>query len=161
VSAIASQPVVQYQALIQLIRTAETLWNASRVLFSRWDLSTSQFNVLNLLHDLPEGLSQTDLSRALLMHRSNVTGLVDRLEARGLVQRRESPADRRAYRVSLTPRARQLMAEILPHYYRAASEVWNDIPAERAASIHKDLEHLCVNAQQMADRLADAASKKP
>src|ERR1035438_1816121 len=69
-----------YQALMELLRTADTLWNASRVFFERWDLSPSQFNVLNLLHLNPEGLSQTDLSRQLIMHRSNLTGLVDRLE---------------------------------------------------------------------------------
>ena len=39
----------RYQALIELLRTAENLWNASRVFFARWELSPSQFNVLNLL----------------------------------------------------------------------------------------------------------------
>jgi len=84
-----------YRALLELLRTADTVWNASRVFFERWDLSPSQFNVLNLLHANPAGLSQTDLSRQLIMHRSNLTGLVDRLEKRGLVARREVAADRR------------------------------------------------------------------
>src|ERR1019366_1699820 len=92
---------VGYRALMELLRTADALWNASRVFFERWDLSPSQFNVLNLLHHNPEGLSQTDLSRQLIMHRSNLTGLVDRLEERGLVARREVAADRRAYNVVL------------------------------------------------------------
>ncbi len=144
-----------YRALIQLIRTAETLWNASRALFARWDLSPSQFNVLNLLHEVPGGLSQTELSRALLMHRSNLTGLVDRLEERGLVRRQDRPGDRRAYRVRLTPEARKVMAEILPHYYGAAGEVWAGIPAGRAALMEKDLERLCENARRMSARLDD------
>src|SRR5580704_3179201 len=101
-------PGPRYQALIELLRTAETLWNASRVFFARWDLSPSQFNVLNLLHDLPEGCTQIELSRQLIMHRSNVTGLVDRLEARGLLRRRESPGDRRAFNVVLTPAGQKL-----------------------------------------------------
>ena len=86
----------RYQALIELLQTADTVWNASRVFFGRWDLGPSQFNVLNLLHLNPAGLSQTDLSRQLIMHRSNLTGLVDRLEKRGLVQRQEVATDRRA-----------------------------------------------------------------
>src|SRR6201997_3396150 len=92
-------PGPRYQALLELLRTAETLWNASRVFFARWDLSPSQFNVLNLLHEQPEGCTQISLSRQLIMHRSNITGLVDRLEARGLVLRQENPADRRAFNV--------------------------------------------------------------
>ena len=89
----SARPGPRYQALIELLRTAETLWNASRVFFARWDLSPSQFNVLNLLYEQPGGCTQIELSRQLIMHRSNVTGLVDRLEARGLLQRQDS-ADR-------------------------------------------------------------------
>src|SRR5580692_12405550 len=95
-----SAPGPRHQALIELLRTAETLWNASRVFFARWDLSPSQFNVLNLLYDLPDGCSQIELSRQLIMHRSNVTGLVDRLESRGLLRRAENPHDRRAFNVT-------------------------------------------------------------
>src|SRR5262245_10345643 len=110
----------KYEALLQLLRTAETLWNASRVFFAQWNLSPSQFNVLNLLHGKPTGSSQIDLSRDLIMHRSNVTGLVDRLQARGLVQRTDDPVDRRVYRVVLTSEGATLLERILPHYYKAA-----------------------------------------
>ena len=44
----------RYQALLQLLRTADTVWNSSRVFFARWDISPSQFNVLNLLRGEPE-----------------------------------------------------------------------------------------------------------
>src|ERR1700733_3319928 len=98
----SATPGPRYQALIELLRTAETLWNASRIFFARWDLSPSQFNILNLLYEQPDGCTQIDLSRQLIMHRSNVTGLVDRLEARGLLQRRPNPTDRRAFKVALT-----------------------------------------------------------
>ena len=113
-------PGPRYQALIELLRTTETLWNASRIFFARWDLSPSQFNVLNLLFDLPDGCSQIELSRLLIMHRSNVTGLVDRLESRGLLRRADNPADRRAFTVILTPAGKSSSAEIQPHYYEAA-----------------------------------------
>ena len=77
-SAPTPSPGPRYRALLQLLRTAETLWNVSRLFFARWDLSPSQFNVLNLVSDKPDGMSQIDLGRRLIMHRSNVTGLVDR-----------------------------------------------------------------------------------
>lgn len=121
-----------YEATLQLLRTAEALWNGSRLFFARWELSPSQFNVLNLLGDEPDGRSQIELSRQLIMHRSNVTGLVDRLEARGLVARRETPGDRRAYRVVLTASGKALLTKILPSYYQAAEEIWGEVSAAQA-----------------------------
>jgi DNA-binding MarR family transcriptional regulator len=139
-----------YRALMELLRTADTVWNASRMFFERWDLSPSQFNVLNLLRLNPAGLSQTDLSRELIMHRSNVTGLLDRLEQRGLVARRDVAADRRAYNVVLTPAGIRLLRDILPRYYRDAVRVWGRLSARRAAELVGDLQQVARNAQQVA-----------
>jgi len=140
----------RYQALIELLRTADTVWDASRVFFGRWDLSPSQFNVLNLLRLNPAGLSQTDLSRQLIMHRSNVTGLVDRLEQRGLVERKDVAADRRAYSVVLTDAGAALLRDILPRYYRGANELWAHVSAKRAAELVGDLRQVAQNAQGIA-----------
>jgi DNA-binding MarR family transcriptional regulator len=145
-----AQPGPRYQALLHLLQTAETLWNASRVFFSRWKLSPSQFNILNLLHAQPEGCSQSELSRDLIMHRSNVTGLIDRLEKRGLVRRLNEPEDRRIYRVVLTAPGRKLVAQILPHYYQAAEKVWGDIPERRAARLVEELARIGANAEHVA-----------
>ena len=145
-----SSPGPRYRPLLQLLRTAETLWNASRLFFVRWALSPSQFNVLNLLYDQPDGCTQIELSRSLIMHRSNVTGLVNRLEARGLVQRRDSANDRRAYRVVLTVTGRKLLQEILPHYYAAAERVWGEFSASRANQLIEELTRVCANAEDVA-----------
>jgi DNA-binding MarR family transcriptional regulator len=138
---------------MELLRAADTVWNASRVFFERWDLSPSQFNVLNLLRLNPTGLSQTDLSRELIMHRSNVTGLVDRLEKRGLVARREVAADRRAYSVVLTAAGARLLRGILPRYYEDAARVWGHLPARRATALIADLQQAAQNAQDIAGGL--------
>ena len=142
-----------YRALMELLRTADAVWNASRVFFERWDLSPSQFNVLNLLQFNPDGLSQTDLSRQLIMHRSNLTGLVDRLEKRGLVARREVAADRRAYSVVLTAAGTRLLGDILPRYYAEAARVWDRLPARRAGELIADLQQVARNAQHIAAKL--------
>ena len=142
-----------YRALMELLRTADTVWNASRVFFERWDLSPSQFNVLNLLHLNPGGLSQTDLSRQLIMHRSNLTGLVDRLEKRGLVARREVATDRRAYSVVLTAAGAGLLRDILPRYYQDAARVWDRLSSRRAAELIADLQQVAENAEQIASGL--------
>ena len=144
----------RYQALLQLLRTADTLWNASRVFFGRWGLSPSQFNVLNLLCDQPAGCSQIELGRLLVMHRSNVTGLVDRLEARALVRRRDHSTDRRAFNVMLTPAGRKLIRQIEPHYHKAAAEVWGGLPLKRANQLVAELVTVSANAEGIAEMIS-------
>ena len=52
----------RYRALLQLLRTSDTIWRASQTFFERWDQGPSQFNVLNLLHHNPGGLSHTSVA---------------------------------------------------------------------------------------------------
>ena len=150
-----SKPGPRYDALIELLRTAESLWNASRVFFARWDLSPSQFNTLSLLHDVPEGCSQIELSRQLIMHRSNVTGLVDRLEARGLVRRRENPTDRRAFNVAITPAGIKLIRQIQPHYFATAEKIWQQMPLERANQLVAELAGISARAGEVIAQESD------
>lgn len=65
-------------------------------------LTTTQFAVMHrLAEDGP--MSQNLLGRSVAMDGATTKGVVDRLIARGLVQTRRDPGDRRRYLVSLTP----------------------------------------------------------
>lgn len=147
------RPGPRYASLLQLLRTSETVWNASRLFFARWEISPSQFNVLNLLSGTEAGFTQIELSRHLIMHRSNVTGLVDRLEERGLVRREASATDRRTWCVVLTQDGTKLIQEILPHYYAAAEAVWGKISAARSAEMARDLAAIAAQADQIVAKL--------
>src|SRR5436190_3924114 len=79
---------------------------------AEFDLAPIQCHVLHLLEPgrpLPMGR----LAGMLGCHASNVTGLVDRLEARGVVQRRPSADDRRIKVLDLTPEGSRLRAQML------------------------------------------------
>lgn len=141
----------RYTALLELLRTADVVWNASRAFFAGWKLHPSQFNVLNLLRDQPAGLTQTELSRALIMHRSNLTGLVDQLEARGLVKRRAAPDDRRSWRVVLTPDGAKLVSAILPAYHEKAEAACDQIPLTRARALAADLARIRHRARELTN----------
>ena len=52
----------------------------------------------------------------MLVNRANITGLVDRMEKAGLVQRLGDPADRRAHRIVLTPKGKQTVDRVEPLY---------------------------------------------
>jgi MarR family transcriptional regulator, organic hydroperoxide resistance regulator len=73
------------------------------------ELSPAQCHVLHLIEpDRPIPMGQ--LAETLACDASNVTGLVDRLESRGLVRRRPSPEDRRVKVLVLTPTGSRLRA---------------------------------------------------
>lgn len=67
------------------------------------NLSSAKFMALDALVRAGEPLTLGELAGQLHCVRSNITQLVDRLEADGLVQRVNDPADRRAVRAMITP----------------------------------------------------------
>lgn len=74
------------------------------------DLSIIQIRLLGVLRDREPGMME--LAKYLNLDKSSVTGLVDRAERRGLVQRKTRPDDGRGIRVSVTPNGRELIAEV-------------------------------------------------
>ena len=60
------------------------------------------------------GRTQQQLADAMGVHRNAMVGLVDELEAKGLVERRRHPADRRAYAVHLTTVAEDVLGGLAP-----------------------------------------------
>lgn len=61
-----------------------------------------------------DGSSLKDIAGAIQLDSPVVTGLIDRLVKEDLVVREEDPEDRRSLKISLTPRGRQVVAEIAP-----------------------------------------------
>jgi DNA-binding MarR family transcriptional regulator len=76
------------------------------------DVGLSPVQGMALLHLLPgEPLTMSELAVALKCDNSNVTGIVDRLEAAGLAERRPAPHDRRVKIVAVTAHGARLRAE--------------------------------------------------
>jgi len=73
-------------------------------------LSNAKFEALSVLVKQDRPISLSDLAEKLTCVRSNVTQLVDRLEADGLVKRTDDPADRRAVRAEVTALGRKRRA---------------------------------------------------
>ena len=70
-------------------------------------LTVAQFDALANLYS-SDGMSQQELAEKLLVTKGNVTGLVNRLAERGLVERKAHPVDRRTNRLVLTASGRTL-----------------------------------------------------
>jgi DNA-binding MarR family transcriptional regulator len=79
---------------------------------SRGGLTRAQWGILFWLDRQP-GLSQKELAELLEVEPISVARLIDRLQDRGLVERRDDPDDRRIWRLHLRPLARPVIKDML------------------------------------------------
>lgn len=140
-----------------VVAAADALLRESQRLFRPHGLTAAQFNVLNVLADRPAGLSQRELSDVLVVDRSNVTGLLDRMGEAGWVRRSDDPADRRVYRITLTPAGRKLWGKVEPRYRAVALQVAGGLTAAQRTHCFAALKHLeqCAAKWQLADEPAE------
>lgn len=98
---------------MSLARTEALLHDGlDRVLGPR-GLSLTQYNVLRILRGAgSSGLCRNDIGQRLITRMPDVTRLLDRMEAAGLVSRVRSTADRRLVNTTLTVQGRALVDEL-------------------------------------------------
>jgi len=100
------------EVMASVIRLNKERLRESSERLRRYDLTTQQVWLLAELPDR-EGVPIGSLAEVLHCHGSNVTGMVDRLEARGLVVRQPSSTDRRVKFVALTPAGSALRDKVI------------------------------------------------
>jgi DNA-binding MarR family transcriptional regulator len=100
--------------LAQTLRTDEALVRLSFLVQSlyaetcaRHDLSPAQARLLCVIKDQPRGM--TELTRILRLERPGLSGLVSRIELRGLLRRSTPEQDRRAVTLSLTRHGKKVV----------------------------------------------------
>lgn len=90
-----------------------------RFLKAEADLTTSQYNVLRILRGShPTALTAGEIGERTIARDPDITRLVDRLHARGLVKRARGEEDRRVVEVEITGKGLELLRSLDPHALR-------------------------------------------
>jgi DNA-binding MarR family transcriptional regulator len=97
------------------------------------ELSITQLRLLAILRDREPAM--LDLARHLNLEKSSVTGLIDRAQRRGLVERATAPHDGRAIHVRLTAEGRRLTGEIGGQANEVLSRLLDALPARDRARL--------------------------
>lgn len=100
-----------------------------------YDLTLAQFGVLAHLQANP-CISQQKLADLMFVTKGNVVGLLNRLEHRGLIERRTSPEDGRTNIVSLTERGVELAAQVVPAHEALVNKCMELISDEDQRELH-------------------------
>jgi DNA-binding MarR family transcriptional regulator len=123
-------------AVRELIRAFGLVERVMRPYFAAFGISGSQWGVIRNLHRAERegrsGLRLGELSHSLLIRPPSVTGLIDRLERSGLVQRVALAEDLRVRQIQLTPTGRQMVLRILADHDDQINEVLGGLgPSEQ------------------------------
>lgn len=104
-------------------------------------LTPVQFGALHTIGSNP-GLDQRTLAASIGLDTSTVAGVVDRLEARGLLQRGASAADRRVRLLTLTTAGAALLVDAMPAVLLAQQRMLAPLPAADQAAFMRMLRAL-------------------
>ena len=105
------------EALASIIKTSSAILRLSDRFFAPFGTTDIQFNILMILKNAPKGgISQQALSEKLVVTKSNVVGLVDRMEKQGLVKRQPHPTDRRFNQIVISQKGGELVQKVEAHY---------------------------------------------
>jgi DNA-binding MarR family transcriptional regulator len=100
-----------------------------RRLAAEFRLTLPRFDLLAQLDKVPDGLTLGETSRRMMVSNGNVTSLVERLVADGLIVRRTDERDRRASYVSLTLEGRTAFAAMAGVHEQWIAELFRDLDA--------------------------------
>lgn len=137
-------------------RAAERLFELAAVLGAAMDgwlaergLTRARAEVLWRLRDQGP-MTQRELSQALRCSPRNVTGLIDALQAGGLVTREAHPTDRRAILATLTTRGAATAAEMRARHEQTANALFADLQPTELTSFATALDRVLARIREMA-----------
>lgn len=104
---------VEQEAYLQLWRTYDRLREVETKRFDPHGITAQQYNVLRILHSIKAEYLPTAVLASRLVSRSpDMTRMLDKLEAKGLILRRRGVDNRRIVEVALTPLGAELITQI-------------------------------------------------
>ncbi|MDD5644976.1 MAG: MarR family transcriptional regulator [bacterium] len=133
----------KHEALLNILRTAAFLSKKGDSFFSKHGITMAQFNLLMVLkYSVSAHLTQSEIAVRLLVNRANITGLIDRLEKTGFVERMPDKKDRRHYLITFTDKGKKILDKVEEAYDKEVNLVMRDISGAEASEIIRVMEKL-------------------
>jgi MarR family transcriptional regulator, 2-MHQ and catechol-resistance regulon repressor len=122
------------QPFLALMKTAKNIQDQIRSEMSANNLSITEFSVLEVLHQ--KGMQTIhQVGQSILISSGSMTYVIDKLEQKGMLERRACPSDRRAIHLALTDTGMALMEEIMPRHQRLIDGMFESLSEEERESI--------------------------
>lgn len=90
-----------------LAKAQQTVYQAFKVDLSKYDVTPVQYSLLKCLWE-NDGITSRNIADRLSLDYSTMTTHLDRMESKGLIEKKHAPNDRRSLKISLTDKGREL-----------------------------------------------------
>ncbi|MCK9187795.1 MarR family winged helix-turn-helix transcriptional regulator [Acidithiobacillus sp.] len=104
-------------------------------------LTPAQFDVIATLGNT-QGMPLSQLAQKTLITKGTLTGIIDRLEEKGLVRREVPAGDRRSFRAVLTPEGEALFSRVFPTHTAYLRQTFADVDADDLEQVRRTLRAL-------------------
>jgi MarR family transcriptional regulator, 2-MHQ and catechol-resistance regulon repressor len=139
--------VPEQEAILNILRTNDQFQNRFGKLFREHGITASQYNVLRILRGEGQPLPCQEIADRMIQVVPAMTGLLDRLDAQGLVQRERCTQDRRVIYVTLTDSGRDLLGRL----DQPVMDLHRVLIGHMTAAELKELSRLLEKARQSLD----------
>jgi MarR family transcriptional regulator, organic hydroperoxide resistance regulator len=137
---------------IHLFKAYFSIYKYLKKVFTEHDIENMNPTRLGILLALADenGLIMSKLGQKLFLEKSTMTGVIDKMESDGLVERQSDENDRRALRIYLTPRAKRLNETIFKVIDEAYGNLSVDLTAQEIAAAVKVTQRIGQAAYELA-----------
>lgn len=122
-----------------------------------YKLNLSQFQVLSVLHRADAPMTMRGLGESVSIRPANLTGLIDTLAQRSLVERRLNESDRRSFLVAITSTGERFLSEFLPGHWHYLQTLTAGLSMDEQRQLADLLDRLRLSVEAAPPRDTDPA----
>ncbi|ALX49302.1 MarR family winged helix-turn-helix transcriptional regulator [Lentibacillus amyloliquefaciens] len=122
------------KAFVVLMKASKSVTDHVKKDINRYNMKTTDFAVLEALYH-KGSLTVKQISEAVLINSGSMTYVIDKLESKGLTERRACSDDRRVVYIHITEKGTELMDNIFPQHQEAIEEIFQDITDEEKRTV--------------------------
>jgi DNA-binding MarR family transcriptional regulator len=141
---------IQEEALLNLMRTSDSVHRAFHRKTRDWGVTTTQYNVLRILRGAqPRGLTCAAIGRRMITAEPDITRLLKRLKALKLIRQRRDPKDRRVVWTQISEAGLELLRQMDPVIEQAPKELLENMTEAEVAKLIRLLEMARQKSQEL------------
>lgn len=140
-SLLNTQTELNMQTLRILNRCSQSVHKKELSVIKDSGLTASQFEVLEVLHDLGD-LRISDIIEKILATGGNMTVVIDNLAKDGLVQQSVDPQDKRVKLIRISDKGKSLMDDLIPRYLDNINTIFDKLPEAEKKTLREILTKL-------------------
>ena len=123
---------------IKLVRAFESISSRLYMKLDKEGLTESQFYLLDVLYHCGP-MNQKELGKKIFRSEGNITMVVNNLERRKLIKKKQNPDDKRIYIIKLKTEGKELYEKVFPKFLKAMVREFEGIKEKE----HKEFQKIC------------------